>query len=130
MQSGNMLKNHFLNYFILALAVGFFLFLSQAGWNQASKFNQSQVVAKNALVLEQGLRFFKSDYDRFPKASEFEDNSTMAIYFSAFPPREFSSKDCPSSYEYKRPNLASFELSFCLTAKTDRFKEGWNKIIN
>ena len=125
-----MFKNYIINYFVLALALGFFLFLSRAGWHQALKVKQSQVAVVNVLALEQGLQFFKNDYDRFPKVSEFADNSTLAIYFSAFPPKEFNSKDCPLSYVYKRPSLTSFELSFCLAAKTGKFKEGWNKIVN
>lgn len=118
------------NYLIVAVAIVFLLFWLKAGWTEALKLKQSELIVANAQILQTGLRFFYNDYDRFPKASEFQNDGSLATYFSVFPPKAFISQKCKESFSYQRPALASFELAFCLEKAVSGFKPGWNKIIN
>ena len=124
------LKYRLVNYLILAVAVVFLLFCLRVGLMQAEKLKQSELVAANAQVLQAGMRFFYNDYDRFPKASEFQSDGSLVAYFSAFPPKAFISQKCQESFLYQRPTLTSFELAFCLEKAVGGFNRGWNKIIN
>lgn len=118
------------NYLIVAVAMIFLLFWLRAGWIQAGKSKQSELVAANIQVIQAGLQFFYNDYDRFPKASEFQADGNLAGYFSIFPPKTFISQKCKESFLYQRPTLTSFELAFCLEKAVGQFNAGWNKIIN
>jgi hypothetical protein len=50
----------------------------------------------------------------------------MLNYFSVFPVQEFTAAPCSQSFFYKRPDLGSFSLSFCLPLQVKNFSKGWN----
>jgi hypothetical protein len=122
------LKPNFINYIILS--IGFCLLLVSAllGWQKARNKQASVVVLKNFSSLKTGLEYFFDDYERFPKNAEFESAIFMQDYFSAFPPKEFTSKLCPQSFSYNRDELQSLSLNFCLLTQVESYPSGWNKL--
>lgn len=122
------IKSTAVNYLIVIVALVFLVFWLNLGWQSALKLQQARVVVRNAKAVVEGLRFFYNDYDRFPRADEFQNGVSLVPYFSVFPPREFVSRRCPASFMYSRPALNNFVLNFCLPAAAEQYRAGWNKL--
>ncbi len=124
----NILKQNFINYIILSLGLGLLLMSGFLGWQKARAKQASIIVLKNFSALKTGLEYFFNDYERFPKNTEFESLIFMQDYFSAFPPKDFSSKVCPHSFSYNREELQSLSLSFCLLTQVESYPLGWHTL--
>jgi hypothetical protein len=89
---------------------------------------QAQVLVSNVQSLEQGLAFFYADQNRYPTAAEFQNNSLMATYFSAFPPPQFVTAACEHSYEYQPQGTTAYVVWVCLPVGINDLHEGWNRL--
>ncbi len=89
---------------------------------------EAQVIAQTAESVRGALKFFYQDQGRYPSVSEFLNQGVMQNYLNNFPLPEFSSKSCSQSFVYKRPNLQSFQLNFCLPVSVDNYRQGWDTV--
>ncbi len=110
---------------VLAVAVVLFMAFTISVSRGKAKA-QSQAALEAAVELQKSLDFFYSDQNRFPTAEEFLDQNIMGRYIKNFPPKEFVSKTCPESFTYKRPEIRSYQLYFCLPAGFEGYSKGWN----
>ena len=125
----NFVQNSLLKYFLVLSALVIFSYSIQLGLNRAKFRQQAEIIVQNTSAIQSGLEFFSMDFDRYPQVSEFEDRITMLSYFSFFPPPGFPSKNCPTTFVYARTAANSYELNFCLPARVENFKKGWNKLV-
>lgn len=112
---------------VLLLAV-ILLWEIVAGMQSGKNLAQARVIVSNAGQISQGLEYFFSDQDKFPKPIQFHDRNLMINYFSAFPPQEFLSKVCSKTFQYQQLAEKAFELDFCLPIALQNNHSGWNKI--
>ena len=125
----NFVQNSLLKYFLVLSALVIFSYSIQLGLNRAKFRQQAEIIVQNTSAIQSGLEFFSMDFDRYPQVSEFEDRITMLSYFSSFPPQEFPSENCPTTFVYARTAVNSYELNFCLPARVENFQKGWNKLV-
>lgn len=115
---------------ISSLTVAVVLFLAIIlGINNGIKQAQSEVVLKTQSELLSGLQFFYNDQNRYPTVLEYEDKSVMLNYFTNFPPIDFISKTCASSFVYKRDDSQNFVLNFCLPDDSGSYTKGWHMVL-
>lgn len=112
---------------VIAVAV---ILLLAAVWGAVlgKALAQSDTVVQTAKNLATGIEFFYNDQNRFPSAAEFQNNNLMLNYFSQFPPSNFVSSNCPESFSYKRLELNSYQLNFCLPRAFGGYRAGWNQL--
>jgi hypothetical protein len=99
-----------------------------SGMRSGKNLAQARVIAANAGQISQGLEYFFSDRDKFPKPIQFQDRNLMINYFNAFPSQEFPNKVCPKTFQYQQLTDETFELNFCLPMAFQNYHSGWNKI--
>ena len=99
-----------------------------SGMKSGKNLAEARVIAANAGQISQGLEYFFSDQDKFPKPIQFQDRNIMINYFSAFPPQEFPNKGCSKTFQYQQLAEKTFELDFCLPMAFQNSHSGWNKI--
>lgn len=87
---------------------------------------QSRQAVKDANAVKQALEYFYKDQNRYPATDEFKDDNLMRQYLSAFPPKQYPSKQCPTTFEYSNSFRNDYELRVCLTKAV----KGYNKGIN
>jgi len=110
---------------LIAAVILFWVILAAVGSGRTK--SKTELVLKNVESINTALEYFYSDQDRFPSVLEFGNANIMEVYLDPFPPAEVVSDNCSQSFEYKRPKINSYELSFCLPKEADGFNEGWNK---
>lgn|GEM_PF-1716776 len=115
----------FLTVFITAVILFFSLLRGAEAGKQLAK---AEVIGKNARSVAAGLHFFYRDQNRFPSGVEFGQPPVMLNYVNPYPPMEFPSSLCPSTFIYKREALQNFQLNFCLPKAIDGFSAGWNTL--
>ena len=97
-------------------------------WKKGVSQAQADIVVFNARQLEKAMGYFYSDQDRYPTANEFADNAVLGQYVHPLPLAGFSSSVCAESFNYKHPNISSYELQFCIPASSGGFARGWNQM--
>lgn len=108
------------------LIAGLLLWYAYSSGQQAG---QSRQIVKDATSIRQALEYFYQDQNRYPSTDEYKDANLMRQYLSGFPPQEFVSKTCPSTYQYVNNFRNDYELRICLPKGVLGYKTGWNKII-
>lgn len=99
------------------------------GINTGQKIAQAKIVSQGSQAAIAALRYFYQDQNRYPSPEEFANQNLMLNYMSNFPLPNYTSSACSQSFVYKRPDPATFQLSFCLPTATGGYQSGWN-IIN
>lgn len=112
---------------VIMVAVILLLSLS-FGYDNGRMYAQSEVVKHNVQSLSAGLEYFFQDQERYPTALEFADQPQMAAYFDSFPPENFTGSQCSESFIYKRPDISSYQLNYCLLKSFGGESAGWHKI--
>ncbi len=123
MLTQRLLQNLLIGLLVLLLGLGV-LWAAVAG----SRAGKSAVVLQNTAALQDGLKYFLADQNRYPTALEFQDRNIMVNYFSTFPPQDITGGSCAKSYDYTSPTAKTFDLAFCLPKARDGFVAGWNKL--
>lgn len=98
------------------------------GLGQGKKISQAQIIIQTAKNVIVALQYFYQDQNRYPSATEFENQNLMLVYFSNFPLPDYPSSNCSHSFDYKRPDAAEFQLSFCLPTAQPGYVAGWNTV--
>jgi hypothetical protein len=96
------------------------------GFKNGVRAAQSKRIIKDAQVLSSAFAEFKKDQNRYPADTEYEDRNVMRSYITNFPPAEFVSELCPSSFDYFNASPQTYELRFCLPKAAKGFQKGWN----
>ncbi len=112
--------------FVLIVLLG----LSWWGYVNGQKAAKSKQVVKDVKSVISALEYFKADQNHYPSIDEYADNNIMRNYLSNFPPVQFVSDVCDSSYNYYSSNPQSYELRFCLSKSVSGYKKGWNSIMS
>jgi hypothetical protein len=123
MLSTKVLQNLLIGFVALLFALGL-LWAIVAG----IRAGKAAVILKNVAALDQGIRYFQSDQNRYPTVLEFQDRNLMLGYVSGFPPKDILGGPCIQTYSYISPTARTFELAFCLPKAAKGFAKGWNKI--
>jgi type II secretory pathway pseudopilin PulG len=115
---------------LLSSLIAAVILLLAVVWGVANgkKIAQAKILIQTSQNAISALQYFYQDQNRYPTATEFENQNLMLTYFSNFPPPDYPSSNCSQSYVYKRPDPAIFTLSFCLPTVEGGFKVGWNTI--
>jgi len=98
------------------------------GVNTGKKIAQAKILIQTSKSAASALQYFYQDQNRYPTATEFENQNLMLTYFSNFPLPNYPSSACSQSFVYKRPDPATFQLSFCLPTAQGGYGAGWNTI--
>ncbi len=122
------LGKQFYQYATVLLAAVLLLCASWWGYSSGRSAAEAKTVVADAGQIARALDLFYSDQDRFPTVAEFDDQNVMSHYIDRFPPQSFASKTCTSTYRYQRVSSRSYQLLFCLPAKSGNYQKGWNKI--
>jgi hypothetical protein len=110
------------------LAAVVLLLVISWGNSTGQKISQAKIVIQTSKSAAQALQFFYQDQNRYPTATEFDNQNLMLTYMSNFPLPNYPSFSCSQSFIYKRPNVNSFQLSFCLPIAEEGYKAGWDTI--
>jgi hypothetical protein len=99
-------------------------------WGAANgkKIAQAKILIQTSQNTISAMQYFYQDQNRYPTATEFENQNLMLTYFTNFPLPDYPSSSCSQSFIYKRPDLAVFTLSFCLPTTEGGYGVGWNTI--
>lgn len=116
------LQNILIGFVVLLVGLSIWV-----GLRSGKALAQSNLILANTGALAVGLDFFYNDYDRFPSSLEYETPDLMSVYFSKWPPIEFSGKLCARSVSYESSRFNTYSISFCLPAAKDAFAEGLNE---
>lgn len=118
------------NLAILAVIVVAALFLSAIflGFRAGRAKARAGSVYATVLELGKGLNNFFSDQDRFPSSQEFLDTNILLMYFSGLPNNLSANSVCSENFIYKKLDLNSYQLNFCLAADFGGYNKGWNSI--
>jgi hypothetical protein len=100
------------------------------GINTGKKIAQAKIIIQTSKSAALALQYFYQDQNRYPTATEFENQSLMLTYFSNFPLPNYPSSACSESFVYKRAEPAAYSLSFCLPTVEGGYQAGWNSIGN
>lgn len=117
-----------LKYIGIALLVAAAAFSIWRAVVNGSRAAQSRQVVKDTTAILQGLEYFYQDQNRYPSIDEFSDQTVMRQYVSGYPPQEFTSPICSSSYDYVNTFRSDYELRFCLPKGVKGYQTGWNSI--
>ncbi len=98
------------------------------GVNNGKKIAQAKILIQTSKSAASALQYFYQDQNRYPTATEFENQNLMLSYFSNFPLPNYPSSACSQSFVYKRADPAAFSLSFCLPVASSGYQAGWNNI--
>lgn len=122
------LSKTFYAWFAAVAVLAVLAFTAFSGLNAGKRRVQANLVEHNAQSLQQGLKYFYQDEDRYPSANEFQDKNLMLNYFNLYPPLDITSKNCEQSFLYKRLSSQNYQLLFCLPEGAAGFRSGWNEI--
>lgn len=109
----------------LLLAVVLFLvifFGISAGQKQA----QASAIYNTAQNVLLALKYFNQDQNRYPTATEFQDQNIMLSYLNVFPLPEYTNKTCSSNFQYKKNGTTDFQLAVCVPTNVNGLSAGWN----
>ena len=98
------------------------------GVNTGKKIAQAKILIQTSKSAALALQYFYQDQNRYPTATEFENQNLMLTYFSNFPLLNYPSAACSQSFVYKRPDPVTFSLNFCLPTAEGGYGGGWNTI--
>lgn len=98
------------------------------GVSTGKKIAQSEMLIKTARSAAQAAQYFYQDQNRYPTPAEFADQNLMLNYMSNFPLPDYASSGCNQSFVYKRSDVNSFQLSFCLPISSGSYQAGWNNL--
>lgn len=115
-----------LKYIGLAILVALAVVVIWRAVVNGSRSSQSRQVLKDAAAIKLALDYFYKDQNRYPSIGEFEDQNIMRQYLSNFPPKEFVSGVCDSSFDYVNTFRNDYELRFCLPKGVRGYQTGWN----
>jgi hypothetical protein len=121
-------KNKIISLITVLFAAVILLLEVFLGMGSAKSQKQSEFAVKNAQTIEQALKYFYSDQERFPYSAEFEDRNIMGSYFSVFPVPQIPNPACPKTFIYKQLSQQEAELDVCLPKAFGGYSAGWNKI--
>lgn len=112
------------------LVAAFVLLLVSVLWGAYSGYRvgQSKATLTQASNLNEALRFYYQDQDRYPSAEQFYNKNVLTAfnYISNLPKPENISGNCSSKtdFYYSQSSTQNFALSFCLTRSTGGFSKG------
>lgn len=115
-----------LKYIGLAILLALAVFVIWRAVINGSRAAQSRQVLKDATAIKVALDYFYKDQNRYPSIDEFKDQNIMRQYFSNFPPQEFVSGVCDSSFDYVNTFRNDYELRFCMPKGVRGYQTGWN----
>jgi hypothetical protein len=94
--------------------------------NNGKKIAQAKILIQTSQNAVLALQYFYQDQNRYPTATEFENQNLMLNYFSNFPLPNYPSSACSQSFVYKRSDPGTYSLSYCLPTAAEGQKAGWN----
>ncbi len=101
------------------VTAAFILFVLMIIWGIFSgvALGKDQATYKNVETLNNALHYYFSDQDRYPTATQFNDQQILVpLYMSKMPQPVNVSGICgeSSQFEYSQKNSQTFNLNFCL----------------
>lgn len=115
--------------FLSSLAVAVVLLWAIfSGISAGNKTAQAQMLVEASKNAASSAQYFYQDQNRYPTPEEFENQNLMLNYMTNFPLPNFPSPGCSQSFAYKRLDINSFQLSFCLPVSSGGYSAGWSTI--
>ena len=122
MDRDKILQNILIGFVVLLVGLSLWF-----GVKSGQALAQSKLILINAGAVTAGLDFFYNDYGRFPSLLEYETPDLMSVYFSKWPPIEFSGKLCSRSFSYESSRFNEYSVNMCLPTAKDGFLKGINQ---